>query len=261
MGARTGYAEGTFSWVDLATTEPAAAAAFYGTLFGWTPDERRMADGRAYTVFCREREEVAGLYALPAGDPAGGETRWNSHVSVADVDAAAARARALGGSILAGPLDFGDRGRLVVVRDPHGPVIHLCEPGRYFGATRVNEPGYLTWNELATPDVDAAIAFYSGLFDWRIEFLAGMPVPYWVIRVGPRDNGGLRGLTAADAGAPSRWLPYFVVTDVAETGAAAIAAGGAVLAGPTEQPKGVFSLLRDPQGASFLVFESDKLDP
>ena len=128
MGARTGYAEGTFSWVDLATTDPAAATVFYATLFGWTPDERRMAGGRAYTVLRREQQEVAGLYALRATDPAGGEARWNSHVSVADVDAAAARARALGGTILAGPLDFGDRGRLVVVRDPHSAVIHLCQP-------------------------------------------------------------------------------------------------------------------------------------
>ncbi|OBH82861.1 VOC family protein [Mycobacterium sp. E2989] len=261
MGARTGYAEGTFSWVDLATTDPEAATAFYGTLFGWTPDERRMANGGAYTVLRREQQEVAALYALRATDPAGAEPRWNSHVSVADVDAAAARARALGGAILEGPLDFGDRGRLVVVRDPHGAVIHLCQPGRHFGATRVNEPGCLTWNELATPDVDVAIAWYRRLFGWRIEFLAGMPVPYWVIRVGARDNGGLRGLTAADAGGPSRWLPYFVVADVAEAGATAVANGGAVLSGPTEQPKGSFSVLSDPQGASFLVFESDKLDP
>ncbi|EPQ77357.1 VOC family protein [Mycobacterium marinum] len=261
MGARTGYADGTFSWVDLATTEPEAATMFYGQLFGWTPEERRTADGRAYTVLCRDRQEVAGLYALPVADPAGDQTRWNSHISVADVDAAAARARALGGVILAGPLDLGDRGKMVVVRDPHGSVIHLCQPGRSFGATCVNEPGCLTWNELATPDVDAAIAFYSQLFGWRIDFLDGMPVPYWVIRVAGRDNGGMRALTAADAGVPSRWLPYFVVTDIAETGAAAVAAGGAVLAGPTEQPKGVFSLLQDPQGASFLVFESDKLDP
>ncbi len=268
MGARTGYAEGTFSWVDLATTDPAAATAFYGTLFGWTPDEGRMADGRAYTVLRREQQEVAGLYALDATDPAGDEARWNCHVSVADVDAAAARARALGGAVLAGPLDFGDRGRLVVVRDPHGAVIHLCQPGRHFGATCVNEPGCLTWNELAIPDVDAAIAFYSRLFGWRMEFLAGMPVPYWVIRVGTPavpvlsgDNGGMRSLTAADAGLLPRWLPYFVVTDVAEASAAAVAAGGAVLEGPTEQPKGRFSLLRDPQGASFLVFQSSKLDP
>ncbi|WP_373196715.1 hypothetical protein [Mycobacterium marinum] len=70
MGARTGYADGTFSWVDLATTEPEAATMFYGQLFGWTPEERRTADGRAYTVLCRDRQEVAGLYALPVADPA-----------------------------------------------------------------------------------------------------------------------------------------------------------------------------------------------
>ncbi len=75
MGARTGYADGTFSWVDLATTEPEAATMFYGQLFGWTPEERRTADGRAYTVLCRDRQEVAGLYALPVADPAGRRRR------------------------------------------------------------------------------------------------------------------------------------------------------------------------------------------
>lgn len=150
---------------------------------------------------------------------------------------------------------------MVVVRDPQGAVVRLCQPGRRFGATCVNEPGCLTWNDLACADIDGAIAFYSRLFGWRIDFLDGMPVPYWVIRVGAHDNGGLRGLTPTDGDAPPRWLPYFVVDDVEATGAAAVADGGRLLAGPIEQPKGRFSVLRDPQNATFLVFESSKLDP
>ena len=35
MGRRERYAPGTFCWVDLATTDPAAAKTFYGDLFGW----------------------------------------------------------------------------------------------------------------------------------------------------------------------------------------------------------------------------------
>jgi uncharacterized protein len=33
MGERTDYAPGTFSWADLATTDPAAAKAFYAGEF------------------------------------------------------------------------------------------------------------------------------------------------------------------------------------------------------------------------------------
>lgn len=35
MPERTSYAEGTPSWVDLSTTDPAKAQAFYGELLGW----------------------------------------------------------------------------------------------------------------------------------------------------------------------------------------------------------------------------------
>jgi len=88
-----------------------------------------------------------------------------------------------------------------------------------------------------------------------------MPTPYWVIRVRGNDNGGLRAVTAGDGDAPPRWLPYFVVEDVVKAGATASHAGGGASAGPVEQPKGRFSVLRDPQDATFSVFESSKLDP
>ena len=39
MGTRTGYAPGTFCWVDLSTSDPEAAKAFYAELFGWAVPE------------------------------------------------------------------------------------------------------------------------------------------------------------------------------------------------------------------------------
>jgi predicted enzyme related to lactoylglutathione lyase len=38
MGERTRYEPGTFCWVGLATSNPAAARAFYTSLFGWDAD-------------------------------------------------------------------------------------------------------------------------------------------------------------------------------------------------------------------------------
>ncbi len=35
MGKRTEHAPGTFSWVDLATSDREGAKSFYGGLFGW----------------------------------------------------------------------------------------------------------------------------------------------------------------------------------------------------------------------------------
>ena len=45
MGARTEHTPGTFSYVDLSTTDPDAAKAFYGELFGWGFDDQGSAKG------------------------------------------------------------------------------------------------------------------------------------------------------------------------------------------------------------------------
>ncbi len=39
MPKRTSYAQGTPNWVDLQTTDPEAAKAFYSGLFGWRFDD------------------------------------------------------------------------------------------------------------------------------------------------------------------------------------------------------------------------------
>ncbi len=57
-----GYPHGTFCWADLATTDLAAAKAFYGGLFGWTDEDRPTGEGRPdYTMFLLDGHAVAGL--------------------------------------------------------------------------------------------------------------------------------------------------------------------------------------------------------
>ena len=48
MGERTHYAPGTFSWVDLTTTDQDAARAFYRALFDWGADD--MPAGRGSSI-------------------------------------------------------------------------------------------------------------------------------------------------------------------------------------------------------------------
>ena len=49
MTTRTEYAHGEFCWVDLATTDPAAAKRFYGSLFGWQAEDMPAGPGMTYT--------------------------------------------------------------------------------------------------------------------------------------------------------------------------------------------------------------------
>ena len=92
--------------------------------------------------------------------------------------------------------------------------------GESIGATLVNDPGSLTWNELSSTDVPKAIEFYETLFGWNVEEIdTGDFPPYWSIGhdggAGGR-NGGMRELPQEhqDEGVPSNWMPYFTVREL-----------------------------------------------
>ena len=48
MPERTSYTQGTPNWVDLPTSDQAAAKVFYAGLFGWTYDDQPMGEGQVY---------------------------------------------------------------------------------------------------------------------------------------------------------------------------------------------------------------------
>src|SRR5829696_7852809 len=145
MGKRESYEPGTFCWVDLATTDPAGAKAFYTELFGWEAEDVPAGEGGIYTVFRLDGDEVCALYEMDAERrDQGTPPHWFSHVSVEDADAISARADQPGA-------EFGA----------------WQQTGVHIGARRVNDPGCMTWNELQTRDPQVMAAFYAELFGWE----------------------------------------------------------------------------------------------
>jgi hypothetical protein len=61
----------------------------------------------------------------PSGGPAG---HWVGYFESGGVDAAAAKARELGGDVRLGPLDIPGVGRVAVLRDPDGATFGLFDP-------------------------------------------------------------------------------------------------------------------------------------
>ena len=116
MGKRESYAPGTFSWVDLGTTDAEAAKAFYCELFGWEADDMLAGEGMSYTMLRVGDDYVGGLYEMDAGQPEAGVLPfWLSHVTVEDADAAAARACELCGAVRGEAFDVLDAGRMVII--------------------------------------------------------------------------------------------------------------------------------------------------
>jgi predicted enzyme related to lactoylglutathione lyase len=259
MGERTSHPPGTFSWVDLSTSDPAGAKGFYGELFGWEFDDQPVGDGIVYTMCRLDGGEVCALSEQQDQERSMGiPPHWNNYVTVDDVDARTAQASGLGGTVMAEPFDVLEAGRMSVVADPAAAVFSMWQPRNSIGATVVNVPGALTWNELATRDTEGAKRFYRGLFGWRLQDMdTGGGPAYAIIYNGERSNGGIREQSEAEAGIPPHWLPYFAV----ETADAAVARagelGGTVLMQPTTVPAGRFAAIADPQGAVFAVFEGE----
>lgn len=262
MGTRTRYEPGTFCWIDLGTTEREAAKSFYRGLFGWDAVDNPMGESGTYSIMMVAGESVAAIYDQPEQQrEAGVPPFWFSYVTVASADDAAAAAREAGGSVHAEPFDVMEAGRMAVIADPTGAMLGAWEPRENVGAGRVNEPGCLTWNELATNDVETASNFYTELFGWSIEEIdTGSSVRYWTIGhegAAAGRNGGVRELGPAEEGVPPNWIPYIVTESVDATLERAGELGGSILVAATEIPTGKFAALRDPQGAALAILEGE----
>jgi len=260
MGERTTYEPGTFSYVELQTTDPEAAKAFYGGLFGWEPEDADVGD-MIYTMLRLDGKTVGALYEQREEQrSAGVPPNWLSYVTVEDADAMAARATELGGNVLAGPFDVLEAGRMAVLSDPQGAVFAVWQPRGSIGAEVMNNPGALTMNQLNTSDVEAAIAFYEGLFGWKAELNPSEgPDDFWSVLNGGRLNGGINALPP-DGGAPPHWLAYFRVTDLDAAATRIEGDGGQILLAPLEIPAGRILVAQDPQGAVLGLYEGD-VDP
>ncbi|PRZ08533.1 hypothetical protein BCE75_101347 [Isoptericola sp. CG 20/1183] len=110
-------------WFELWTTDFDAATAFYRDAVGWritlVPSDGSM----RYATNDTQEAATAGVYDA-AGEERTDRSSWLVYLGVADVDAAAARAAELGGTVLGEPTDSAF-GRLVDVRDPVGAVLRL----------------------------------------------------------------------------------------------------------------------------------------
>ena len=244
------YTPGRWVWADLVTSDVAAAADFYGKVFGWTFETYGGDDDRdTYTLVLADGLPIGGMVfderAMKGNVPS---ARWIGLVSVADVAATADTAARLGGKVLMAPKALGDRGETAVLADPEGTpfgVVHSRsgDPGDYLGD--VNE---WVWIDLWSGAVEQAAAFYSAVIGYQTAPVA---------EDSPRNglyllsDGRLRAgvMLKNDASAASAWLPYVRVADAQAAAESARAAGGRVYREPVDLGRAIVAIVVDPTGA------------
>jgi len=254
MPVRTSYAQGTPNWVDLQTTNQNAAKAFYGGLFGWTFDDQQMPQGGAYSMAKLGDEQVAAIAPQPPEvAAAGAPPMWNTYLAVDSADDAVGKVEAAGGQVAMAPFDVMDAGRMAFVLDPSGAAVAFWQAGQHIGATLVNEPGTVTWNELITTEPSAA-KFYEQVLGMTTATMPEMGMgDYTLFQV----NGEAVGGTTPPQmpGVPNHWHVYFAVADADATAAKVTELGGSMLAEPFDTPAGRMAVARDPHGAVFSIIQ------
>lgn len=243
---------GRFVWHDLMTKDGTRAQQFYCSLFDWQINEVPM-QGCTYRMILAGPGPIGGIVEeqnIPMA-------HWMSYLAVADVDAAAAKIKQLGGSVCVPPTDIPETGRFAVVADPQGACFSIYQglPQAQGADPDQAVPGRVCWNECYSSDDVAAQKFYSAMFGWKDEPKDIGPMgTYHVQTLNGKQAGGL--MKNPMPGAPSCWVVYFFTPDLKRSTDKAKQLGAMAMMENSPIPAvGSFSMLADPTGAMFALFE------
>ena len=244
------HTPGRFVWGELVTSDVAAAAGFYGKVFGWTFETYGGDDDRdTYTLALADGLPIGGLVfdqrAMKGKTPS---ARWVGLISVADVKASTAAVTAGGGKVVYAPVMLGDRGETAVFKDPEGVLFGVVRSKNGDPLDFAGDVNEWYWIDLWTADVDKAATFYRAVVGYETLPIADD---------GPRSGLHLLSGGFARAGimlkqsnkTSSTWLPYIRVADAKASAETARAAGGKVLLEPLAMNRATVAIIADPTGA------------
>jgi len=116
---------GALVWNELATRDPAKAAAFYSRVFGW--EAPADAATSQYAEWKLEGRTIGGMMPMGETYPASVPPHWLTYFAVADCDRVVAAAAAAGGKVVMPAKDI-DQGRIAVIADPGGATFAVIQP-------------------------------------------------------------------------------------------------------------------------------------
>lgn len=245
-----------FIWHDLMTSDVEAAKKFYGAVVGWTFDAQ-MPD---YHVAQANGVGMGGIMAtlpqLVKMPPF-----WSGYIYVADVDAACAKIKKLGGKIHREPWDVPAVARMAIVGDPTGANFNIMQPfpREGGGLPPSSAIGAVGWNEAHVGELDVAWNFYAEMFGWTKGTVMAMGAmgDYVLFQIDGKDIGGM--MKKQEMLPTPMWLYYFNVDGIDAAVTRITKAGGKIAMGPHQVPGGNWIVMGfDPQGGGFNLLSATK---
>jgi predicted enzyme related to lactoylglutathione lyase len=119
--------------------------------------------------------------------------------------------------------------------------------------------GAPNWIDVGSPDIDGAVSFYGGLFDWRFRSAGPEAGGYGFFELDGKTVAGGMG-TTPEQGPPS-WTVYFRSPDAEATADAAEQAHGGVLFRPMDVlGQGHMAILSDKAGVPFGIWQPGRTE-
>lgn len=111
-----------FVHVELNTTDPGKAKAFYGSLFNWKMEDVPMGPAGTYTMVQPGEGTGGGIMKHPVP---GAPSAWLAYVVVDDVKASTDKARSLGANVMKDVTEVPGMGWFSIILDPTGAALGL----------------------------------------------------------------------------------------------------------------------------------------
>jgi uncharacterized protein len=236
------------AWIDLASSDPAGARAFYAKLFGWDVQVNPDPQYGGYALAKINGQDVAGIGGTQSPEQ---PTAWSIYIGTDDIDELSRKVQAAGGTVVAPAFDVGDQGKMAVYQDPSGAYISGWQATQ-MGGFQTDGPNTFGWAELNARGLDKALAFYREVFGWEPKSMGDESQPYTELHIdGKRVAGAMEMNPMVPAEVPSYWMAYFDVDDVDRAYRNAVDAGATEMLPPQDFSGGRFAILSDPQGATF----------
>jgi predicted enzyme related to lactoylglutathione lyase len=243
-----------FVWHDLMAADVEGAKRFYGELLNW---KFKRGEHDEYEHIHAGETGIGGIVKL---DPKhGAPPHWVGYVTVENIDASIASVTKHGGKVVMPRTDIPQTGSFAIALDPQGAVVAPLHLTREQPESNDKPAAYtFCWDELMSPDPDAAAKFYSAVFGWGVEHMEMPGFGRYTLfkRRGVKDANGMEknaaGLMKMPAGVPHpNWLSYVAVPNTDAIIEKAKRLGATVVAPPMDIPNvGRFATVLDPQMAA-----------
>jgi predicted enzyme related to lactoylglutathione lyase len=250
MSFRDSAPLGAPCWVDVFTSDPDAAQAFYGELFGWESETAGPEYG-GYFNFSSDGRRVAG--GMRNDGQSGTPDSWSIYLTSADARATAQAVTDHGGQVIVPPMEVMALGTMAVVTDAGQAAIGIWQPGDHTGFQVLAQPNAPAWFELQTRAYDDSVGFYRDVFGWDTYTVSDSPeFRYTTLGEGEDQQAGIMDAAAhLPDDVPAHWSVYFNVQDADTALERVVELGGSVLEPAMDTPYGRLAKAADTTGAVF----------